>query len=605
MDRRRFLQLAFTAVLILFLAILVLRFRPRMEVPAPVTQSEVKRTSEGTLSAKGFRYSQETMGRTEFTVTAGAVAESAGGVRLLEAPHVTFPGRGVARGKKGSFQAGDRTFRIWEEARMDLDSGWTAESSGFRLTPEGEVVTEGPVTFHREGVTGRAQLLRYQQDQQTAHLEGDVRVAQGDRTLACRILDLDLKTHAGKLEGPVVLASARGTVTAPAGTLSLDEQNRLKEVDLSSPCTGTGPQISFTCAALAARWSPGGDLEAVDLKGDVAVHDSRPPSSTLKTAALTLVPGENAAWSWTSPGALAILQETAAAWATSGSGSYGGAAPSAADLAGPVEGSQAQGTFRADRARMEGGDWRLLGRAAVDRPADRVAADEILFRADGSSVAKGGVRGERRPQEGPWMRFTCARAQAGPGGYPARLEGGAQVERGGMTLSAPEVFVADARTAVAQDGARAALRGADGRTWVVTGGTVSFDGAAHAATAQGDARGESGESWITADTLVVRLDPMDRPETYEAKGSARFSDPEYEGQGDLLTYDPATQEGTATGTDRDAVVVQRQPSRRVAGPVVDFAPGKAEVQAGGRPMRRGSLQGTQSEARGKGKSHGR
>ena len=604
MDRRRFLQLAFTAVLILFLLILVYRFRPRVVVPAPVAPAEVKRTAEGTLSAKGFRYSQETLGKTEFTVTADSVTESAGGLKLLDAPLVTFPGQGVARAKRGSFQAADRTFRLWEEARMDLDSGWTAESSGFRLTPEGEVVTEGPVTFHREAVSGKAQLLRYRRDTQRAHLEGDVTVAQGDQTLACRIIDLDLAAHGGTMAGPVVLTSARGTVRAPDGTLALDDQNHLQEVDLGSPCTGTGPEISFTCASLAAHASPGGDLRGVDLKGDVAVHDARPPSSTLKTAALTLVPGQGAGWSWTSPGLLTLLQEAATATASSGSGTFGGGTASTADLAGPVEGSQVQGTFRADRARMEGSDWRLLGRASVDRAADRLSADEILFRADGSSVAKGRVTGVRRAPDGPDMRFTCARAQAGPGGYPARLEGGAQVDRADMTLASPEIFVADARTAVAQDGARASFTGEDGRTWVVTGRTVAFDGAAHTATAQDQARAESGSSWITAQTLVAHLDAKDRPATYEAKGDARFSDPAYEGQGDLLTYDLARQGGTATGIDRDAVLIQRDPRRRTAGPVVDFAPGKAEVRPGGSPMRRGSLQGTQAEAKGKGKAHG-
>lgn len=604
MDRRRFLQLAFTSVLILFLLILVFRFRPKVEVPAPVTPAAVKGGPEGTLSAQGFRYSQETQGVAEFTVTADEVTESSGGLKLLDAPVVTFPNQGVARAKKGSFHVADSTFRLWDQARLELVSGWVAESSGFRLTPEGEVVTEGPVTFHREGMSGSAQLLRYRRDAQTAHLEGDVEVSQGDQRLACRIIDLDLQAHAGKMAGPVVLTSARGTVTAPAGTLTLDGQNRIQEVDLGSPCTGTGPQLSFTCTSLATHAGPGGELRSVDLKGDVAVHDSRPPSSTVKTAALTLVPAQGAAWSWTSPGLLTLLQEAAAATAASGSGTFGGAAPSTADLAGPVEGSQDQGTFRADRARVEGSDWRLLGRAAVDRAADRLSAEEILFRADGSSVAKGRVTGVRRAPDGPDMRFTCARAQAGPGGYPARLEGGAQVDRADMILASPEIFVADARTAVAQDGARASFTGEDGRTWVVTGRTVAFDGAAHTATAQDQARAESGSSWITAQTLVAHLDAKDRPATYEAKGAARFSDPAYEGQGDLLTYDLARKGGTATGIDRDAVLIQRDPRRRTAGPVVDFAPGKAEVQPGGSPMRRGSLQGTQAEAKGKGKAHG-
>ena len=70
MDRRRLLQFAFTGVFILFLLMLLFKFKPKVEVPAPVELERVKRSVEGTLSARGFKYVQETAGKADFTATA-------------------------------------------------------------------------------------------------------------------------------------------------------------------------------------------------------------------------------------------------------------------------------------------------------------------------------------------------------------------------------------------------------------------------------------------------------------------------------------------------------------------------------------------------------
>ena len=72
MDRRRLLQFAFTTVFVLFLILLLFKFRPKFDAPAPVEPEQVKRTAEGTLSARGFTYRQETAGKVEFTATAAA-----------------------------------------------------------------------------------------------------------------------------------------------------------------------------------------------------------------------------------------------------------------------------------------------------------------------------------------------------------------------------------------------------------------------------------------------------------------------------------------------------------------------------------------------------
>ena len=103
MDKRRLLQFAFTAVFILFLLLIVAKFRPRFEAPKPIEPEQLKRTSEGTLSARGFTYKQETAGKVDFTATAEVVTEDPSGVKLLTNPVVTTGTGTKAWGKRGTF----------------------------------------------------------------------------------------------------------------------------------------------------------------------------------------------------------------------------------------------------------------------------------------------------------------------------------------------------------------------------------------------------------------------------------------------------------------------------------------------------------------------
>jgi lipopolysaccharide export system protein LptA len=595
MDKRRFLQLAFTTVFALFLLVLVFKFKPRVDVPTPAPPGKPRQGPEGQLAARGFRYVQETSGRVDFVITADRVTESSGGLKVLTTPVVTFPNQGKAWGKSGSFNPHEKTFRVWDDAHISQPEGWTASSTGFRLTPEGEIVSEGPVVHKRKEVTGEAELLRYNRNNQQAHLEGTVRFIRADQSMACKIIDLDMAGHSGNLVGPVRLASDQGTITAPSGSMVMDAQNHLKNLSLAGPCTGRGTDLDFSCARLTAFTGPNGELSDVDLAQDVVVSDKRTPPSVLRTQLLHLVPSEKPRWNWTAPGSLSMAHDGGVAQALSGAGSFGGQQAPTAELAGPVRGKDPRGTFAGDRAKMSGGDWTLIGHAMVNREEEHLAGDRILWRQDGSSSADGSVSGGKRAGERPELRFTSERAEAGPGGYPAHLTGDVRASRGDMTLAAPSVTLQDDTTALASGGAVATFKDAKGAVSTVKAPDLDYSGAKRLATAKGGARGEGKDYWITASVLTAHLDDHDLPVSYEAEGDAKFSGTLYEGHGDHLTYDPATQGGQARGIGSDAVVVQKTPYRRLAGPVVDFAPKRLQVMPGEESSRRGHLEGLQEK----------
>jgi len=595
MNRRRTLQLAFSAVFIIFLLVLAYHFKPKVEVPAPARPETIKKGTGGTLSAEGFKYRQETAGAIDYNINADTVTEAQDGTKKLTKPVLTIPGQGKAWGDEGSFAPDTKQLRIWDNAALSHKGGWLAHSTGFRLTPEGEVVSERSVTFTMGKATGSAELLRYNRHTQVAHLEGKVRVRKGDARLACRAIAVDLVTHRGIMDGPVFVETANGALKAPRGTLFLSSSNQLQRVVLGSPAEGETGRNRFTSETAAAVLAARGDLQSVHLEGDVVVDMKSDPPYRMQTEKLDLTPKAGGLWRWNSPGGLTITGTNGEAEAVSGTGAFGGKAPITAALEGPILGRQQTGTFTSDKAELSGDDWTLVGHALVVKPAERLSADRITRHGDGETTASGNVAGSRSPKGAPTLTFTSDALKSAEGGYPSVLRGSVELVRGDMTLAAPVVKAPDAQTIVGEGGAKAVFKDARGGVQTVTGGTLTYDGRKRIAVARGNARGEGRDYWIKAGTLKAVLDSKDRPVTYEATDDCRFDGSAYQGRAEHLTYDPAAQAGRASSVRGDATITQKQPFHRVSGPVVLFAPRSLDVLERQDGLSRGTLEGVQPE----------
>jgi hypothetical protein len=122
---------------------------------------------------------------------------------------------------------------------------------------------------------------------------------------------------------------------------------------------------------------------------------------------------------------------------------------------------------------------------------------------------------------------------------------------------------------------------------------LSFRGKEHRASAKGSARAEGKDYWVEAPKIVAFLDEKNAPVRYETEGDSRFDGPAYEGRADRLLYEPATQAGRAYGKGRNAVVIQKNPYRRMSGPAIAYAPKRFEVLPAEQASLRGSLEGVQ------------
>ena len=593
MGRRKLVQGILGALFVLFLLVLVLKFKPQQEMPAPAPPPEGVRGVEGSLSATGFRFVEENGSSVAYDLTAKRVTEAKDGGKMLEDPVIVFPGQGKATGRKGSFDPAAKTCRIWDDARLDHAGGWQASSSAFRVTPEGEMVSEGPVQITRGALSGSAELLRYNRNSQMANLEGSVRFRQGESTMACQRVQADFATHTGHLSGPVVLTGKQGVVRAPQGTLLMGPDNRLKGIVLGTPCVGQGPKASFTARTLRADLGKDGQITAIHLEEEAEISTPGPPTSTLHTRLVDLTPHPEVGWDWRAPDPLEVDREGALVTAPSGKGTLPDKGSWTARLTGPVNGKDTRGTFSGEAAELTAEEWTLTGHARADRAGDTLTADRITRRADGSTLSEGDVHGLRKTPGAPDLTFTALRAEAGPTGYPAKLEGKAVLVRGGMTIEAPSVTVLDAQDAVAEGGATGRWKEEAGGLDTVTSQTLRYDGTRHRAQAEGEAKVTGRGYTLTGNQVTALLDAQNRPIRYEGSGNCHFEGTDYSGEGERLNYDPATRIGEAFGPNRNAVVVQKKPFRRVEGPAVLFGPKRLEVSRGASAMVRGTLEGVQ------------
>lgn len=596
MERRRLLQTSILAIALLFLLFLALKFKPRMETPAPVPLPKLAGRAEGTLSAQQFRYVQHSGDKTDFVVTAQEVTDTAGGQKLLTRPVVVTPLPGGreerASGARGSLDVASKTFRLFGGASLE-SGGWTCRSEGFRFTPEGEAVSEGPVTFSRQGTYGRAEVATYHRGRRQAALEGSV-VLDGDggRSMRCSKLDLDLEAHGGTLEGPLVFISPEGTLTSPGGRVALTEDNNLDWVELAPPVAGSGPRGEVRSRRLRLETDPSGKVSKYIFLGDVHLAGAPPDRVRLSTEELALSSGGAGAWGWVAPGAVAFEGRGERARATSGEGTFGAGAEPTAKLAGPVRGSGELGDFEGDRANLRAGTWTLDGAASLCRAGDTLRADRIDWARDGSGRAQGRVEGSRgATARGDPLRFRAERARMVAGGYPIRLEGDAWVASGSVALSAPRVDILAPDRARAEGGVSGLIQDAQAGESRLLSDEAGYDGPGKRAWGQGAARADGRGYSLAADRIEAHLGAGGRAERYEALGNARFQGTEYDGEGDRLIYTPATKSGEASRQGRDAVVVQKEPHRRISAPVVRFAPSRAETLPGGAPSRRGRLEG--------------
>lgn len=598
MTRKRLLRGLFSALFITFLIFILFRFKPGVGVKVKplVTVPPEKGAPAGQLSAKGFHYHEETKGKLDYEITAERISEETGGKKNLSSPVVKVPEQGTAWGELGAFNPVTHELRIWKNAHVKSTKGWVMDSTGFRFTKAGTLVSEAPVTFHRSLTKGNADLFRYNRNSRRADLEGKVRIDGPKGGLSCSSLRADLNRHDGEIAGPVRLFREKMQVTAPSGTMKLDKDNRLRRVKLGTPSLGTAPSMKYRADSTTAEFSKDGSLVMVRLAGRVVAETTGSEWKRLETSTLDLEPAGDR-WKWFAPSSMSMTEKTAEAKAVSGSGKIGGKTPMEANLSGPVKGSDSRGSFTGDTALLRGDRWTLLGNAVATTADSRLTAEQITRRKNGSYFASGNVNGRKKMKDGQVLTFKSDKASAGPGGYPVHLKGAVEVVRGKTTMSAPVVMLDNENTMRASGGGKVVFNDKKEGASTVTGETITYDGASHRAMVTGNALGRGRGYELSAESLTAFLDNENRPESYEAEGCCHFDGEKYRGSGERLEYNPTEESGKAESKDSSAEVYDKEAKRRLAGRVIIFGKDRLTVPRSEGGLTRGELEGSDEKGK--------
>ncbi|HQO20578.1 MAG TPA: hypothetical protein PLA03_09490 [Acidobacteriota bacterium] len=580
-------------LLFVLLVVLLFRFRPRIEGPRRL---EVPSVSESgvVLGGKDFRYEERAGGETKYIVTAAEVLETSRVEKELTRPVVVIPresGPGDrVLGEKGTLSLSRQEVRISGDARVELGNSMTISSPAFRLTPQGEVVSEGRAVIRKDELTGAADILRYDRERRVAHLEGNVELGGAGTGFRAARVRIDLKNHSGEIDGPVVAEKEDSRLEAPRGTMSLDKDNRLRSVTLLTPATGETPSMSFSSDLGDYIFERDGTLREIVLRGKVVAVQKAPGQAKLETSLLILARSSGKAWGWKAPGELLMTRGQENVTARSGSGSINGGDFNGV-LDGPVRGWDGTGEFSSGSAKIGDGNFELVGDAQVVRDRGAIRADRMILLKDGGKRAEGAVSGKSVTQGGETFDFSADSAATGKSSYPLKLSGNVRIFSPRVDFKGGEATFLSAGAMTACRGASVAVEGR-GNSVFLYGSELAYDEAAGKIEASGNPSAEDGKSRLSAsEKIVLSFDGQKKAEKVSAQGSALYESDNYTAKGDMIVYLPKEKKGVVSSLKGKAVVTEKTPYRLVTGKKIEFGNKELGITGDKGEAHRGKIEG--------------
>jgi lipopolysaccharide export system protein LptA len=580
-------------MLAVLLVILLFRFRPRIEGPEKLEVPSVK-AGGVTLSGKNFRHEARESGVVKYIVTADEVLEKNESEKELINPVITIPKEHDRSdrifGQKGTLAASKQEVRIYENAKIALYDGMTISSSAFRLTSQGEVLSEGPALMERGELKGRGDILRYDRERRVVYLEGNVELRGPDNSFSASRIKIDLDKHTGEIKGPVKFAKESAKLEAPDGEISLDAENRLKSLTLLTPTRGELPSVKFASQFSDYFFDKKGAVNEVVLRGKVSVTRTGEAPTRLETEILSLGKAAGKEWIWSSPEEMFFFRGFEKITAPKGSGTIEGGIITG-DLQGPVRGWDESGEFSAGSARINADSFDLIGNAQAVRGKESVKADRIISRKSGEKEAVGNVSGSHNPEKGEPVLFTSDKALMAAKTYPVTLNGNAHVYSSRFEMKGEEAAFLSAKTMSACKGAAVTVEG-KGNPVFLYGSQIDYDEEAGKAVAKGDPSATDGKSRLSAaGRIELILDPEKKAEKVSAEDSAFYESEIYKAEGDKIVYFPKTRKGEVSSSNAKARVIEKSPYKMVTGKIIDFGSKELSVRGDEGEVHRGKIEG--------------
>jgi len=609
--RIRILRFLVPALLVPFLVLLVLEFRPRRGRPEPVAPDadEPRVVAHGVevLSLEGARRLWDLRVRAYREPTAGGqVVEGVERLDLFRddaAPLLVTADLAEIRGEAPSRVAiieGGLHVRD-DDAGMELDLPVLEVDEAAR-----EARSRGAVRFRAPGYDGSAEEVVYPLDDRPTRFRGlDIRSEGGSRLQAAtaRLLresdEIELSDEVSLQSGATVVRSPWMVVRRNAEGGWVDGVEASLGIE-GRDDTPSMPPAMFRAHRLEAAWSTPGRLRHVALIENAMLRrGARGLAAARIDAARPDAIGEE--WDVRADGGVIasdVIRGSTATLRAEGirarlsdrlevlSGTAAGdvrfehadvlATADRAVLAGPAGSGEITLTGENDRkARIAQADRRVAGDVIRTRPGTRWLRAEgraeatLLPREGGNDSPGTAVGGLFRA--GDAVHLVARTLESGTSGEELVLEEGVRAWQGERNLSAERVVLDQASSSLrASGGVTTRLPLEEGRAAVqqadhvqVSAATLDYDDGQRRAVYRGGVRVRQDLGWLECDSLEVTLAPsggIDRMLgtgrvgfEYRSRDAAGMPKP-VRGTGDRIEYDPRTQVVLVYGDERPATV---------------------------------------------------
>lgn len=591
MNRERIFKILFTALIGLIL-LLLFRFKPSVVGPKHLEKPQLK---EGTsvLSGKNFSYEVKEKNILKYTLFAEEILESGGDKKDLTNPVISIPKKdgGIDKifAKKGTFSPSTSDLRLYQEANIKTSDNLIIKSSGFRVTPQNEVVSESRAEFEKEKIGGSGDILRYDREQRIAYLEGNITIKSENLLFNAVRMVIDLENHQGTIEGPIHGKKDDIAISSPKGTILLDSKNALESLTLQEPAEGETERFSFSSKKIKFYFKKS-KTDEFSLIDNVVVVQKEEPKSKLTTEELDFKKQSDQFWHFTAPSKMFYDRLNSKLECSGGKGLIK-KGEIIAELFGPVRAFDEKAETSSSRGKIDSNSFEFIGNAQVSSSEGNISAERIISYKTGEKEAYSNVKGEIAKKDGEKIYFSSEKAKTSPNIYPIKLQNSVEVKSSNLTLKGSDFTFLSNKQFKGCDGVIAVFAGKNG-TIDGYGKEVDYNEEKGRCVFTGEPYIlDNGRKLSAKDKITATFDQEKKVKEIIAEGSAKYESENQIAYGDRIKYIPELKKGEVFSKNEIAEVIEKSPFRRCVGRRISFSEKEIEIKSSDNKISRGKIEG--------------
>ena len=595
MNRDRLFKILM-ALLILLLLFLLFKFKPSFVGPKKI-EIPPQKESSAILSGKNFTYEVKEKNILKYTLYAEEILEKDEEEKELLNPFIIIPKSGgkidKVSAKKGIFSQSKNILRLYKDAKIITSDNFVIESTGFRVTPQNEIVSERVAKFEKEKMKGSADIARYDRERKISYLEGNVIMASENILFKASSVFIDFENHNGKIEGPIYGKKDDLMIVSPSGRIELDSKNNLENIILDEPVKGETDKFLFSSRNLKFNFKSS-KMDEFALISDVVITQKEEPKAKLTTETLIFYKKVDKLWYFIAPSKVYFEKSKTKLECFKGKGIIKNGVITA-DLDGPVKANDENMESSSTSGKINEDSFEFIGNAQVAGQNGILSAERIITLQSGEKEAYDNVNGKIvRKGELPIFFFSEA-AKVAQGIFPIKLLDNVTVKSDIFMLKGSDITVVSNKK----------MKGCNGVVVNFANDKENIDGYGKELVYDQEKgfclfTGEpyfqnEGEKISSNERISVYFDENKKIKEIIAEGEAKYKSKNQQAMGDRIRYNLKTKKGEVFSENSVGEVIQKEPFSRSVGRRILFGEKEVSIKGSDNRINRGKIEGWEVE----------